>query len=263
MTAVGSIESVWRYPVKSMRGESLQEVFVGYAGVYGDRLYAVHNSAAIKGFPYLTGRERSQMLLCRPRFRDPELAAKPPNQAEAESLDPGLTAVYPDMASLAVDVETPDGRRLPIDGPELLVALVGDGVAASQLSLLRSDRAMTDCRPISLISLQSVRQLGSEVGIAMDQRRFRANLYADLGASPGFTENDFVGRRLRIGARVEIVVLDRDPRCKMITLDPDTGAASPEVLRQVARAHDGRAGVYGAVLTEGTVRAGDEIVLVD
>ena len=41
----------------------------------------------------------------------------------------------------------------------------------------------------------------------MDQRRFRANLYADLGASPGFTENDFVGQRLRIGSRLEITVL--------------------------------------------------------
>ena len=263
MTTIGSIESLWRYPVKSMRGESLPEVFVGYAGVYCDRLYAVHSKAAPTGFPYLTAREHSQMLLCRPRFRRPDLAAKPPNQADAESLAPGLTAVYPDISSLAVDVETPDGRLLSIDDPDLITSLAGDGVDAGQLSLLRSDRAMTDCRPVSLISLQSVRQLGVEVGIAMDQRRFRANLYADLGASAGFTENDFVGRRLRIGTRLEIAVLERDARCKMITLDPETGEANPEILRQVAGAHEGRAGVYCAVLTEGTVRAGDPIILLD
>jgi uncharacterized protein len=47
----------------------------------------------------------------------------------------------------------------------------------------------------------------------------------------------------------------------MITLDPDTAQANPEVLRRVARAHDRKAGVYGAVLVEGTVRSGDQIQL--
>ena len=50
MGVVGKIESLWRYPVKSMRGEELQEAFVGFAGVYGDRVYAFRNSAAPKGF---------------------------------------------------------------------------------------------------------------------------------------------------------------------------------------------------------------------
>ena len=72
-----------------------------------------------------------------------------------------------------------------------------------------------------------------------------------------------MGRRLRIGAKAEIAVTDRDPRCKMITLDPDTGLANPEVMRRVAKDHGGTAGVYGAVLVEGIVRAGDEIALID
>ena len=58
-----------------------------------------------------------------------------------------------------------------------------------------------------------------------------------------------------------ISVLERDPRCKMITLDPDTAEPRPEILRKVARDHDGKAGVYGAVLVEGMVRQGDEIEL--
>jgi uncharacterized protein YcbX len=58
-----------------------------------------------------------------------------------------------------------------------------------------------------------------------------------------------------------ISILERDPRCKMITLDPDGGEPSPEVLRTVARAHEGMAGVYGAVLVEGTLRRGDPIEL--
>ena len=38
MAIIGKVESLWRYPVKSMRGEELSEAFVGFAGIYGDRL---------------------------------------------------------------------------------------------------------------------------------------------------------------------------------------------------------------------------------
>ena len=110
---------------------------------------------------------------------------------------------------------------------------------------------MTDCRPISLFSLQTARQLGEEVGTILDKRRFRANVYLDLAATDGFSENAFVGRKVRIGAKVVVAVLERDPRCQMITLDPDTGRRNPEILRKVARGHDGTAGIYGAVLAEG------------
>ena len=147
MNIVGRVESLWRYPVKSMRGEELAEAFIGFAGVYGDRLYAFHNAGALPGFPYQTGREHEAMLLYCPRFRHPERAAKPPNLAEAESLAPGLTPLYAASADLALDVHTPSGQVLAVDDPALLEMLDGGG---AQLTLLRSDRAMTDCRPVSM-----------------------------------------------------------------------------------------------------------------
>ncbi len=60
-----------------------------------------------------------------------------------------------------------------------------------------------------------------------------------------------------------ISILERDPRCPLITLDPDTGEPNPEVLRQVGQAHDGMFGVYAAVLVEGIMRKGDAIELLD
>src|SRR6266446_4036151 len=164
MSVVGRVESVWRYPVKSMRGEQLPEIFAGFAGVYGDRLLAFKSTATPAGFPYLTGREAHEMLLYRPRFRHPEKAAKPANLAAAQELSPILNFVSADPVDLAVDVETPAGEVLAIDDPLLarqLAERAGDG---HSLTLLRSERAMTDCRPISLFSLQTARQLGEEVG---------------------------------------------------------------------------------------------------
>ena len=77
MTTVGKVESLWRYPVKSMRGEELPQAFIGFAGVYGDRLYAIRSSASVKGFPYLTGRENASMLQYRAKYTNPEAMAQP------------------------------------------------------------------------------------------------------------------------------------------------------------------------------------------
>lgn len=261
MSIVGHVESLWRYPVKSMAGEKLQDAFIAFSGLYGDRLYAFHHPAAPAGFPFLTGRDLAEMLLYRPRFRYPGKAQRPLNLGEAESLAPGLTPVYHPPGDLVVDVGTPAGDVLAIDDPALHDRLRVGSRGPDQLTLLRSDRAMTDCRPVSLISMQTLGALASETGMTLDRRRFRANIYVDLGAAPGFAEDAFVGRSVRIGAKAVISLLERDPRCKMITLDPDTAQASPEVLRTVARAHDGKAGVYGAVLVEGTIRPGDEITI--
>jgi hypothetical protein len=263
MTVVGKVESLWRYPVKSMAGESVDEVFVGYAGVFGDRLYAFLNQRAPAGFPYLTGRTRPEMLRYRASFRDSANTLRPPNQADAEGLGPGLTPVYPQAAELVVDVALPSGERFVATDPELTKRLAGKGADASDLTLIRSDRALTDCRPVSLISHHTVKQIGDELGAPLDRRRFRANIYAEFGSGKGFGEDAFVGKRLQIGARCVIAVLDRDPRCKMISIDPETAAESKDVFGHVSRAHDGRAGIYCAVLTEGMVRKDDEIRVLD
>lgn len=260
---IGHVESLWRYPVKSMRGEALTEAFVSFSGILGDRLYAVHNSAAPKAFPYLTARGRSDMLLYRPFFRGPERAVLPSNLAEADALGPGVTPLYPSHEELAVDVETPTGEVLGIDDPQLLGALGDNKSPASALTIRRSDRAMTDCRPISIFSTQTIRKIGDALGLSLDKRRFRANMYVDLASGEGFAEDQYVGRQFRIGSKVVIAVLERDIRCKMISFDPETSEANPEILKYVARNHDGKAGVYAAVLVEGMVRAGDEIRLVE
>src|SRR5712671_3385947 len=110
MSIVATVESLWRYPVKSMRGEELDEMFAGYSGVYGDRLFAFRSSASPKGFPYLTARVQRKLLQYRPRFRHPDKAARPVNLAEAEGLAPGLNAVHADAPDLMVDVEAPTGE---------------------------------------------------------------------------------------------------------------------------------------------------------
>jgi uncharacterized protein YcbX len=257
MSVIGKVDSVWRYPVKSMRGEELDEAFAGFSGIYGDRLFAFRSSASPKGFPYLTAREQRRLLQYRPRFRYPDKASRPINLTEAESM--GANPVWADPSELMVDVETPDEQTLAIDDPALIDLLRADIDRKHQLTLMQSQRAMTDCRPVSIFSLQSARQLGEETGTPVDKRRFRANVYVDFASAQGFAENEFVGRSVRIGPKVVVTVLERDARCVMITLDPDTGEKTPAILKKVAQAHEGMAGVYGAVMVEGMLHKGDSV----
>ena len=261
MSGIGKVEGLWRYPVKSMRGEELEEAFAGFSGIYGDRLFAFKSSASPKGFPYFTAREQRRLLQYRPHFRYPDKAARPINLTEAESK--GANPVSADSSELMIDVQTPDGRTVAIDDPALIDMLRTGIDQKHQLTLMRSERAMTDCRPFSMFSLQSARQLAEETGKPIDKRRFRANVYVDLTSGGGFAENDFVGRSLRIGPRVVVRILERDARCVMITLDPDTTEKTPAILKKVAQAHEGMAGVYGAVMVEGMLHKGDSIEVLD
>ena len=263
MNVIGTVESLWRYPVKSMRGEKVDELFAGYAGVYGDRLFAFGSSAAPKGFPFFTGRDQRQMIRYRPRFRHPAKAARPVNLAEAAKLSPNINPISANAADLMIDVETPDGKTFAVDDPELIEHLRANTDPKHKLTLLRSDRAITDCRPLSIFAVQSAKKLGEETGVSVDKRRFRANIYLDLKSSEAFSENKFVGKSLRIGSKVVVSIVDRDSRCMMITLDPDTAEKTPAILKAVAQAHEGMAGVYGAVLAEGIIRKGDAVDLLD
>jgi uncharacterized protein YcbX len=232
MERIGRVDSVWRYPVKSMRGESVAAVFAGFSGIHGDRLYAIHSTGSPADFPYLTGREQEHMLL------------------------------YVPYVDESVMVETPDGEKLSIDDPRLLQRLKQGLGPRHDISLLHSDRAMTDCRPISLFNTATAAHIGSEIAAPVDPRRFRANIYMNLDALEPFGENELVGRTVRIGPEATFSILERDLRCKMVTLDPDTAEQNPAVMRCITQNHDGAAGLYATVLAEGTIHAGDEILLI-
>ena len=246
---IGTLSSVWRYPVKSMRGEAIDKVFVGYSGLIGDRVYAIHSDQRATRFPWFTARNYADLIRYAARFRDAEATAKPSNEGAAH---PNL----PDDALFEVDVETPNGIIAPLD--DLFIASLPTRDDKT-LTLRYSPRNFVDVTPISLISGQTVAQLSDELGIPISPERFRANFNVDWADGGGFYEDTLVGKRLRLGNDVEIALTDRDARCKMITLDPETADAMPDLLKHVLANHDGCAGVYGSVVREGFVHPGDTI----
>ena len=246
---IGKIESVWRYPVKSMRGEAMDKVFVGYSGLIGDRVYAIHSDARATRFPWFTARNYAPLIQHKARFLQASATTAPANP---EASHPNL----PEDENFAVEIETPEGILMPLD--DLFVASLPPQTDET-LSLRYSPRNFVDVTPISLISHQTVDQLSEEIGSPLKPERFRANFNVDWTDQSGFFEDSLVGKRLRIGEQVELALTDRDPRCKMITLDPSTAQALPELLKHVLAEHSGCVGVYGSVVREGFVQPGDPI----
>ena len=92
--------------------------------------------------------------------------------------------------------------------------------------------------PVTLFSLQTVGQLAEETGIDVHKLQFRANFYVNWSDHGGFYEDELVGRRVTVGHAVELMVVERDPRCKFITIHPETAETTPALLQ--ARQQDTR-----------------------
>jgi uncharacterized protein YcbX len=243
MEVIGTVTGVRRYPVKSMAGEEVHRMFVGYSGAVGDRVYALLGLAKKPSFPWLTALQRPVLVRYRPRFVHP--------------IDPEIQ--YPDPSQLAVLVRLPDGDELGITEPALLERLRRD--LSCDVQLRFSDRGTPNSRPLSLIGDATISALSRATGFALDDRRFRANLYVRWTDGRPFFEDQLVDHRLRIGDTLTILVSKRDPRCHVIGIDPDTGELDRSVFRTVSAHHGGDAGVYAVILREGLAEAGSPIYL--
>jgi uncharacterized protein YcbX len=232
----GTLISVVRFPVKSMAGESLQEGVLTRTGLQNDRLYAFESTNAPSGMLRLSGKERRAMLGYRARLTGGQVA-----------------------------VETPTGEIYPVDSGLLIEYFKAHISNTAHFSLVESSVPQTDVRPLSLISRQTVSQIASEVGRPIRERRFRANLIVDLADGP-FGEDGFVGTRLRVGPSAVLEIIERVPRCRVVTHDPDAPKVEEpafEIMRALDRFHQGRAGVYARIVTPGAVRSNDAIQVVD
>lgn len=234
---IGTVARLFRYPVKSMRGEELTQTPIGLQGLPGDRRYAFVQAASRSVFPWLTGRESAALLLHEPRFE---------GGFTGEGREPPLL------------VRTPDGRTLPIDAAELREGL--EQALGAPLYLLRDYRGSYDVAQVSVFDLGLAERIGAERGAALDPRRFRANIYLQPTAD-AVLESEWIGRVLAVGPELRLAVTEPDQRCMMITLDPQSADADPALLRIVAGSHANCAGVYASVLRPGMVRTGDAIEL--
>jgi hypothetical protein len=231
------VREIWRFPVKSMGGEVLDEVEVSLTGLTGDRGFALFDSTS--GFG-MTARRVPEMLHASASLRPdggvritlPDGSVAVDDEALSDWLGRSVTlrsAGEPGARRYEnpADFEDEQGTWEPFDG--------------SRGAFHDSARAN-----LSLVSLHTT---GS-----WDRRRFRANLVVH-----GQAEDNLVGQRVTIGS-AQLDVRMRIGRCVMVTRSqPDGIERDLDVLRMIHRERQGYLAVGASVATCGRLRVGDDI----
>ena len=238
---IGHVEAIFRYPVKSMGGERIEEANLGWYGLEGDRRLAFRRTDDRSGMPWLTASKLRDLLLFAPQRRE--------DGAQEDIL-------------LPTHIRTPDGEEMPVFGEDLAKEVGRRYGAPVQMMQLR--HGIFDEATISVIASDTVREIGRLSGRSLDVRRFRPNVVVRLLRSVPFQEDEWVGGVLSFGEGDDapaIAVTMRDERCSMVNLDPDSASSAPEVMKAVVRANQNNAGIYGAVTRIGRLAVGQTIRL--
>ena len=237
--AVGTVAALYRFPVKSMGGEALEQASLYWHGLEGDRRQVYVKSGDLSSFPWLTARDVPELVHYTAYLTDPA-----------------------NVRRSTVMVRTPAGDELPIESEALRETL--ERQYGAPIHLMRTSHGAQDAAGLSLVGLGTLRALGERIGQAMDVRRFRQNIYLEtLGGEPD-VEDGWVGRLLVFGdderaARVRI--LRPDHRCMMVNLSPEHAGQNPAVLREIAQSRDNCLGLYCSVEAIGAVEVGDPVYL--
>jgi len=238
LTEIGHVEAIFRYPVKSMGGERLEAVAMGWHGLDGDRRLAFRKINDPTGFPWLTAGKLPDLLRFAPHRED---------GAEGD---------------LPTHIRTPDGEVLPAFGEEL-AAEVGR-LHGAPVQMMQLKHGIFDEATISVIALDTVGEITRLAGQSPDVRRFRPNVLVRLLRPAPFQEDEWVGGVLAFGEGDDapaINVTMRDLRCSMVNLDPDSASSAPEMMKAVVRVHQNTAGIYGTVTRVGRLAVGQTIFL--
>ncbi|GAA3217490.1 MOSC domain-containing protein [Nonomuraea helvata] len=250
------LETLLRYPVKSMLGEELSESEVTERGLAGDRAHAVLDVATGKIASAKNPRLWRGLLTIE--------GARVPG-------DPKLSALLGREVRL-IDVP-PEGAEFERSVPEQVLA---EGIDAEvphtvgRLGGAAPEGTFFDFAPIHLITTSAVERIGALSPRGhVEALRYRPNLVIGT-EEEGFPENDWVGRELSVGDEVVLEVIVASPRCAVPTLAHGPLERDTEALRTVARHNrvpvfemgaQPCAGVYARVLRPGRVKRGDRVRL--
>ena len=262
MTTVGTIATLWRYPVKSMLGEELNATQVLERGVLGDRAYALIDANTGKTISAKSPRRWGKMFDCRAAMQSPsQIKMTLPDGtivfSDAANVEQTLSNAFGRAVKLettapsepSIEMYTPDINELP-DHDQITDAAIRPGT-------------FFDAATIHLLTTATMNQLQSIAPTSrFETRRFRPNFVIQpANGATGFVENEWVGKTLAIGDEVKLTIDTPCPRCVMTTMAQGELLNDLEILRTAVKHNGGNIGVYASVIQSGTVRRGDTVRL--
>jgi uncharacterized protein len=264
---LGSVVSLWRYPVKSMMGEELNATEVTERGLLGDRAYALVDSSDGKAATAKNPRKWPRLFDFRATvIESARAAAKVPPVRIAL---PDGTTVISDQGDLnqilskALNREVTLGaaQRGAVNAEEYWPDMDGLDHRDTVTDFTLPEETFFDVAMVHLLTtatLDRLRELYPQG--RFEVRRFRPNIVVQLGSSEkSFAENAWVGHTLAIGTTVRLKITSPCGRCVMTTLAQGDLPKDPGILRTAAQHNQVNVGVYAAVERGGTIRCGDPI----
>jgi len=264
---IGVVGALWRYPIKSMRGEPISAAAVTSYGLAGDRAWALRET---EYGGIVSARTWPAMLQLRASW-DRDLTQDPLNDTAARvgiELPDGSIALAGDSQAgdrassrilsdfLHREVRLERVRREPVTLAEREAIMRGDAMPPA--------RDYFDEDVMSLIATGTLAHLRSLTdGVSdFDPRRFRANIIIDTGANANsFLEDRWLDGMIEIGPTARFAGMRPALRCAITTHPQDELPHDPAILRTAWRSHQAYAGIFAAVAAEGTIRVGDPIYL--
>ena len=277
--SAASVTHIYRYPVKSMMGETLSEADIGEAGIPGDRGWAVRDEkrGGIRG-----GKKIPQLMTLTAQSGAGAPLITAPDGDSASASTEGINEWLSDKLNHAVTLwpllpadQLDHYRRGAPDTEDFeqeLRAVFGrlpeeplpDLAGFEELLEFESPPGTYfDAFPISIMSQQSLNTMNQLEGESQfDVRRFRPNLLVDIpDTDQPFPEQAWVGKTLSIGS-AKLKIEMTCPRCAMTTHGFDDLPRDTEVMRKLVANSEGNLGIYASVLQAGSVAAGDSVSLV-
>lgn len=266
---VGSVASLWRYPVKSMTGEEVNASAVTERGLLGDRAYALVDSSNRKVASAKNPRKWGKLFDCRAAFIEPPRTGESvppvwitlPDGTVARSEQSGLNHILSKLLAREVSLErtAPQTPSLEEYWPDI------DGLAHRETI---TDEAMPsgtffDCAVIHVLTNATIERLREIYPQGrFEVRRFRPNIVVEATSSEkDFVENAWIGHTLAIGDEVRLRITGPCPRCVMTTLPQGDLPKDPGIQRAAAQHNQAHVGVYASVLRGGRIRRADPLRL--
>ena len=266
---IGSVVSLWRYPVKSMMGEELNAAVVTQRGVIGDRAYALIDSDTGKVASAKNPRKWAKLFNFHAAFIEtPRQGVNIPpvritlpdgNIVTTQQLD--LNQILSNVLERDVTIGTtpPETPSLEEYWPDI------DGLANREITTDESMPTGTffDFAVVHLLTTATIDQLRELYPQGrFEVRRFRPNIVVESSTGEkGFLENSWIGRTLVIGTEVRLNIIGSCPRCVMTTLPQGDLPKDPGILRTAAQYNEVNVGVYASVLQGGTIHRDDPVRL--
>lgn len=262
--SITTIQSLWRYPVKSMQGETLTSSHITASGLSGDRAFALLDEETGIIASAKNPRKWPNMFAFQANYTNltnTEFTITLPDGTQLQSSDKNINAALSAVLGRKVSLisQVPQNPQLEEYWPDI-PELDNNDIVTDEDMPKGTFFDLANLHVLTTATLAELQRLYPEGSFEI--QRFRPNIVLNNN-SIGFVESNWIGKTLAIGSDLQLKITDHCPRCVMTTLAQGDLPKDNQILRTAAQHNQAHVGVYAEIIQAGTVKCGDSVIILD